>query len=198
MKKIIIVILVIISLSCQTSNNRVTRIDSNITTDLSGRWNDTDSRLVSEAMVSELLNHKVITKLTNKYGREPVLIIGELRNKSSEHISITTLVKDIEREFVNSGDVRIVASRLEREEIRIEKEDQQSNSTFDSAKRLAQETGADVMLIGNITTIKDQIDNTRVVFYQIDLELIDLESNVKLWIGSNKHKKVINLGGNKW
>lgn len=199
MKKIIVFLFsLLVFAGCQTNSNRVMRVSSDLQTDLSGRWNDTDSRLVSEAMIDELLNGRVIVNLMNEYENKPVLIIGTIRNRSSEHISIQSFIKDMERELVNSGSFKVVASNIERDEIRNEKEMQQSNASLETATRLAQETGADIMLIGSIITITDQIDKTRVVYYQVDLELIDLETTEKLWIGSKKHKKVIELGGTKW
>lgn len=198
MKRIALVLSVImLALGCQTTD-RVTRVESDLQTDLSGRWNDTDSRLVSEAMIADLMSRPAIDDFREENGRKPVMIVGTVRNKSSEHISVSSFVKDMERELVNSGRVKMVASSEEREELRDEKEDQQSNASFETAKRLAQETGADLMLIGTIITINDQLDDVKVVYYQVDLELIHLESNEKLWIGSKKHKKIIELGGTKW
>ncbi|MGL1891779.1 MAG: penicillin-binding protein activator LpoB [Spirochaetaceae bacterium] len=197
--KIILVIFTILaSFGCQTANNRVTRVSSDLETDLSGRWNDTDSRLVSEEMTLDLLNRTIFYDFKDEFGKKPVLIIGRIKNNSSEHISVQTFIKDIERELINSGQVKLVASSSERDGIRDEKEDQQSNSSLETAKRLAQETGADIMLIGSIATINDQLNNSKVVYYQVDLELIHLESNEKMWIGTKKHKKIIELGGVKW
>lgn len=198
MKKVYLILISILVLSCQTTGNRVTRVSSDLETDLSGRWNDTDSRLVSEAMIEDLIGRPVLANLKDDIGHRPVIIIGNIRNKSSEHISITSFVKDMERDLVNSGLVKVVASSEERDQLRDEKEDQQSNSSIETAKRLAQETGADIMLIGSIITINDRIDDTKVVYYQVDLELIDLETNEKLWIGTKKHKKIIELGGTRW
>ncbi len=197
MKKIIFIISIFLIIGCQSSNNRVLRVSSDIETDLSGRWNDTDSALVSENMINDLLNRDVLSRF-KKNGMKPVLIVGSIRNNSSEHINVNTFVKDIERELINSGKVKIVASSTERLELREEKEDQKINSSLVTTKKIAQETGADLMLIGNIFTITDQLNSTRVVYYQVDLELIDLESNEKIWIGTKKHKKVIELGGTKW
>lgn len=200
MKKIVFIIpfLLIVAGCASTPNNRVTRVDSDVETDLSGRWNDTDSRLVSEEMILDLAKRPVLTDLALEYGRKPVIIIGNVSNKSSEHINVTSFTKDLERELVNSGKVKLVASSDERLQLRDEKVDQQSNASMETAKRLAQETGADVMLIGSIITIVDQLKDTRVVYYQVDLELIKLESNEKIWIGSKKHKKIISLGGTEW
>lgn len=198
-KTVLLLSLLLLVFSCQTtSNKRVTRVSSDMETDLSGRWNDTDSRLVSEAMISDLMSRPAIEDFRDENGRKPVVIVGTIRNRSSEHISVTSFTKDIERELVNSGRVKMVASSAEREELRDEKEDQQSNASLETAKRLAQETGADMMLIGSIVTINDQVDNTKVVYYQVDMELINLESNEKMWIGTKKHKKIIDLGGVEW
>lgn len=198
MKNIFLILIsVFILVGCQT-NDRVTRVSSDMETDLSGKWNDTDSRLVSEAMIEDLMSRPAIDNFKEDYGKRPVIIVGSIRNKSSEHINVTSFVKDIERELVNSGRVKLVASSDERNQLREEKVDQQSNSSLETAKKLAQETGADIMLVGTIITIVDQLEDTKVVFYQVDMELINLESNEKLWIGTKKHKKVINLGGTKW
>lgn len=199
MKKILIpIVIILLVLSCQTTSNRVTRVSSDLDTDLSGRWNDTDSREVSQNMLSDLLSRSTIRKFSQELDDTPVIIVGRVRNLSSEHINVITFMKDLERELINSGEVKVVASSSERVEIRDEREDQQAHSTLESANRLAKETGADLMLIGSISSIADQIDDTRVVYYQVDLELISLENNEKLWIGSQKHKKIIDLGGARW
>lgn len=199
MKKILLpIVVILLVLSCQTTSNRVTRVSSDLDTDLSGRWNDTDSREVSKTMLDDLLSRSTIRRFRQELDDTPVIIVGRVRNLSSEHINVNTFMKDLERELINSGEVKVVASSNERVEIRDEREDQQSHSTLETANRLAKETGADLMLIGSISSIADQIDDTRVIYYQVDLELISLENNEKLWIGSQKHKKIIDLGGAKW
>ena len=44
---------------------------------------------------------------------------------------------------------------------------------------------------GNISTIVDESDGVKAVYFQVDLDLIDLENNVKSWYGQKKIKKVI-------
>ena len=173
------------------SRKVVKRVDTTETIDLSGRWNDTDSRLVSEEMIRDCLNHPWIQEFVAQEGRAPVVIVGAVRNRTFEHISTETFIKDLERALVNSGEVRVVANPLERQEVREEREDQQEYATPETRKKLAAETGADYMLTGSIESIVDQEGNQKVVFYQVNLELIDLETNVKSWIGQKKIKKLI-------
>ena len=47
------------------------------------------------------------------------------------------------------------------------------------------------MMNGVITSIVDQYGKNKVVFYQVDLELTNLETNEKVWIGDKKIKKAI-------
>ncbi len=170
---------------------RVTRIDPGVVTDLSGRWNDTDSKLVAEAMMKEMVNRPWLEKFTNGNGREPVVIVGTILNKSHEHIDVATFVSDLERELTNSQKVVFVASKSERAEIREERKEQSVYSREDTQKRPGQELGADFMMKGTIATILDESSGTKAVYYQVDLDLIDLENNVKSWYGQKKIKKVI-------
>jgi uncharacterized protein (TIGR02722 family) len=170
---------------------KVQRVSTDTTTDLSGKWNDTDSRLVAEEMVRDVLSRPWMSRFTQTEGRSPVMIVGTMRNLSSEHIEMQTFVKDISRELLNSGLVRFVASKDDRSEVRDERADQQYYASEESAKRLAAETGADYMLQGSIKTIMDKVDRTQAKFYQIDMQLIDLETSETVWIGSKEIKKIV-------
>jgi uncharacterized protein (TIGR02722 family) len=179
-------------------STKVERIGVEETTDLSGRWNDTDARLVAEEMVRDALSRPWLINFVSDEGRKPVVIVGTVRNRSSEHIETLTFIKNIERELINSGSVKFVASKIEREEIRDEREDQQSWASEETAKRLAAETGADFMMQGTITSITDAVSGKKVVYYQVNMELINLESTEKVWIGEKKIKKYIEKASHGW
>jgi uncharacterized protein (TIGR02722 family) len=184
-------------LAC-TPTRSVTRTAVDTTVDLSGRWNDTDSRLVAEEMVKDSLRRPWLVSFNRDEGRKPVVIVGLVRNKSSEHIEMEGLVNDIERELINSGEVKFVASPKQRDEIRKELESQQSYASEDTVKRIAQETGADFMMQGVITTTTDAVSGKKVVLYQVDMELIQMQSTEKVWIGTKKIKKVIEQSRVGW
>jgi hypothetical protein len=171
---------------------QVSRIDPASVTDLSGRWNDTDSRLVANALIEQSLGHSWATRHAAAHGGEaPTVIVGEFANRSNEHIAVGTFVRDLEGAFVSSGAVRVVATRGERSEVRAEREDQQDNARADTRARMAQELGAQYMLQGDIQTITDEEGRERVVYYQIDARIVDLESNEKVWTGQHRIKKYI-------
>ena len=193
MKRILIAVPLIASLLFSTScaNRKVTRLDPSQQTDLSGRWNDSDSRLVANEMITQILTGAWRTNFEQKYSRKPVMIVGSIKNKSSEQIDPITFIKDLEKACINSGTVSIVQSGDERNQLREERNDQQTFSSEDTKKKWGREKGADFMLNGVISSITDQHKNQRTVFYQIDLELTNLETNEKVWIGDKKIKKAI-------
>ena len=170
---------------------KVTRIDVDETVDLSGVWNDTDSRLVAEEMIADALSHPWILNFAGQSGRAPVVIVGTIRNFSHEHINMNTFVADIERALVNSGRVEFVASSDERGEIREERTDQDLNASEETRNEAGQEAGADFMLKGQINTIVDVAGDKQVRYYQVDLTMISLADNRKVWLGQKKIKKLV-------
>jgi len=190
LRQLVLAALVVLLSGC-ASGPQVSRHDVNEEIDVSGFWNDTDSRLVSEEMVADSLGRVWIDDWRGETGSKPTVIVGAVRNRSSEHINTRTFTKDLERAYVNSGRVRLVASSDERGGVREERLDQLRNATIDTAKSMGKEVGADFMLIGGINTIIDSAAGKSVRFYQVELELIKLETNEKVWIGQKKIKKVV-------
>jgi len=192
MKKYVVFILfasLFIFFGCQTV--KVSRLDVEEQIDLSGEWNDTDSQLVSKEMVQDALSRPWIDEFISKKGQKPRVIVGTVKNRSHEHINTQTFVKDLERELINSGKVVFVASKEERQEIREEKLDQMMHASAATRKQLGEEWGADFILQGQINTILDQVGNKTLKYYQVELELVDILTNEKVWIGQKKIKKLV-------
>ena len=173
------------------AETRVTRVDSGVVTDLSGRWNDTDSQMVAESMVKEALEYPWLNTFSQSKRRQPVVVVGTVINNSHEHINVDTFVTDLERELTNSQKVTFVAGKSEREEVRTERKEQAMYAREDTQKAPGKEIGADYMMKGTIATILDEADGVKAMFYQVDLQMVDLESNAKVWFGQKKIKKVI-------
>ncbi len=189
--KLFMITFVALVIGCSTAP-KVKRIDIDKTVDLSGRWNDTDSRLVAQAVIDDCLNGSWLSKFNSGHlGKKPDVIVGTVVNRSHEHINVQTFTKDLEKALIDSGRVYFVASSTEREDIRKEREDMAVHASDKSVKSPGQEAGADFMLKGTLNSIVDEIKGKRVVYYQINLELIDMISNRKVWIGEKKIKKVV-------
>lgn len=114
-----------------------------------------------------------------------------MTNKSHEHIDAETFIKDIEKAFIRTEKVRLVQGGKKREELRAERADQQENASVSTMKQWGLEIGADYMMQGSINSIVDSYKRQKVVYYQVDLELTDMETNEIVWIGDKKIKKFV-------
>jgi len=175
--------------ACST---KVERLDESQAVDLSGAWNDTDSRLVSQEMIQDSLSRAWLQEFRGRAGQaRPAVIVGEVRNMSHEHINTQTFTLEMERALINSGKVDFVANKSERLGIRDERKDQDLNAREDTRNAMGKELGADFMLSGTINTIVDPSGDTQVRFYQVNMTLISLADNRKVWVGQKDIRKLV-------
>lgn len=173
------------------ANRKITRVDPNETIDLSGRWNDSDSRLVSEEMIGDLLTSAWIPRYQKTNDKRPVVVVGLVENKSHEHINAETFIKDVEKAIIRDGNIRLVVAGEKRNELRKERAEQQDYASPETTKKWGKELGADFILQGTINSIVDSYKKQKVVTYQIDLQLTNIETNEVVWMGDKKIKKQI-------
>jgi uncharacterized protein (TIGR02722 family) len=178
----------IIMASCA---HKVSRIDPTETPDISGKWNNTDSRLTAEEMITQSLGSAWLNDFVQAKGKKPVVICGMVSNKSHEHIEAETFVKDLERAFISTSKVGLVQGGKKREELRAEKADQQTNASVSTMKKFGLENGADFILQGSINSIVDAFKRKKTVTYQINLELTNIQTNEIVWIGDKKISKYV-------
>jgi len=175
--------------ACST---KVERLDESQAVDLSGAWNDTDSRLVSQEMIQDSLSRAWLQEFRGRPNQtRPAVIVGEVRNMSHEHINTQTFTLEMERALINSGKVDFVASKADRQGIRDERKDQDLNAREDTRNAMGKELGADFMLTGTINTIVDPNGDTQVRFYQVNMTLISLADNRKVWVGQKDIRKLV-------
>ncbi|MCQ2237382.1 MAG: penicillin-binding protein activator LpoB [Bacteroidales bacterium] len=193
MKRTFIALLAIAGImACQSCGVKVERVAVEEQIDLSGRWNDSDSRMVAEEMVNTITSANWVNEHSRQnMGKKPIVIVGLVYNKTSEHIDANTFIKDVEKSFISSGKVRLVQAGEKREALRQERAQQQDFASPETVKKWGKELGADYILQGDISSIVDSYKKESVTYYQTSLELTNIETNEVVWIGDKKIKKYI-------
>lgn len=180
-------------------NRTVQRTSADQVTDLSGKWNDTDARLVAQEMITDCLNRPWLANFKQENGRAPVVRVRLVQNRSREHIDVNVFTKQIERELLNSGEIEFKAKTDEISQLRAEQEEGASGYVADdSAPSMGNEAGVDFVLIGQINMIIDQAKNVQAKSYQITMELQNTTSAKKVWIGEKDIKKIIKQKKASW
>jgi hypothetical protein len=172
---------------------RVQRVNPDEVIDLSGRWNDTDSRITAEKMVRDLEAHSWYnTYSANNGGEKPTIIVGLIANKSHEHIASETFCNDVEIAIINNNRMGLVQAGNKREEIRAERADQQNYASQSTMKQFGLENGADFMLQGDINSIVDEYGGESAIYYDVTMELTNIQTNDVVWKTKKRIKKLIN------
>lgn len=184
--------LLLIALTVVSSCSRsVTRVDPATEYNLSGRWNDSDSRIVADKMIAELMNSERFKEYVKAKGSRPSIIIGLVKNKTSEHIDAANYIKKLEAAIFNANIANLVENDEFRDKLRVERANQQEFADPATVKEWGKETGADLMLFGEMTSETDVYNKDRVVNYVTTLFLTDMETNQRVWYGQHEIKKHI-------
>lgn len=160
--------------------------------DLSGEWNDNDADAVAAAMIGECLSGPWIQQWRDAHDQKrPVVRLYPVKNKTSGYIDYRYFTKQIEAAFVRSGLVDVVSSREEAEDARDERDDQAQHAADDSAKSQGNELGADFILNGWLLAQDDQLEGKQVRAYLTSMEMVEVQSQRKAWVGQKRIKKLI-------
>lgn len=196
MKKWVFALLVVpFVFGCSPS---IKRMETNLVKDVGGGWNDTDAQMVAAEMINDCLNAGWYNKTLLKLGKEPVVIVGTVSNNSMEHINTDVFVEEIQRALINSGKVEFVASKSERGEVRTERLEQDEFASEETRKAFGKEIGADFMLSGTLNSVVDKSGKKALVFYQVNMKLINLETNQIVWNGQKQIKKYVKRSKVAW
>lgn len=164
------------------------------------RWNETDARKTAETMIGGLLDKPWLGKFkTANKGQNPLVIVGDIDNRSDEHIDTKALFEYIQDELINSGRVRF-ADGENRKKILSEIQYQNDSGMVNekTSKKKGRQIGADFLLTGSISSIVASNDGLKTVTYQTNLRLTDLETAEIIWSDKYLIKKRFEKSGLKF
>ena len=86
--------------SCGTTKVRRVRADKVI--DMDGNWNDNDVRIVCASLIADCASSPAVAQYRRQNGRNPVAIVGKIRNDSDEHIDTSIVEKRFQSAIINN------------------------------------------------------------------------------------------------
>ena len=177
-----------------SGNWKVKREDPTTATDTDYRFNDSDARETVTAVVADCLSRPWASNWSTAHGgKQPIVFLGNVKNDTQDYnVNPELFTNAIQREMINSGRVRIKAERDARQELRDERLDTKYNDPA-TIKAVAKEINADFALTGNVQQVLQRSNDGKsmINFYQINMELTDVETAEKVWIGSKEIKKSV-------
>ncbi|MCB9655488.1 MAG: penicillin-binding protein activator LpoB [Deltaproteobacteria bacterium] len=178
-----------------------TAADSTEGGDLSGYWNDIDAQQVSKAMIEDCFMSPWVSNFQEENGgKKPVVkLMGVIKRTDDRNVNTEYFSKQLERQMLNSGRVRVVAAWGQDQINVIARDRQATHASDETAKSHGNEVGEDFTL-QTIVNSQNESDGggKSVRAYLVNMELVNTETNEKVWIGEKAIRKVIDQAGTTW
>lgn len=141
----------------------------------------------------QLIAHKLSQSLLledNLVSGQPKILMSLITNSTDEHIDMKSLSDKIRTELFRSKKMQFVNETL-RPTLNEELNYEESSGYVDpqTAKRRGKQTGADYLISGNISAIKQPVGRQEIVYYKMTLEMTSLSTNVISWTDEVEIKK---------
>ncbi len=152
---------------------------------LTADFGTTDVQMITDKMVSSLLETPV-------FGSDrPVIWVSPIRNKTSEHIDTKMVTDRIRTSLIKSGRVRFTAASDIPKELQKQIAYQNEAGIVDSttASQQARQIGAKFMLYGEIGSIVKQQGRSKLVDYQVTLNLTNVQTGIIDWADDQSIRK---------
>ncbi len=179
------------------ATGRSVYVDPSEVDEKGAQFGDTDMKIMSEEIVSDLMQAPFLNNISNKPAT--ISIVG-IENKTSEYIDTDDIADKIMMAIVKSGSGTFeFVDRSMIEEMMKEFELGQGGivSTAEATK-LGKAAGVDFLMTGSMSSISkvDRREDQR--FYRLSVRLVDVERNTVTWMHEKEIRKVAKKGVLKW
>ena len=176
---------------CQNLSSPVIRFDRQVNYGdakgvelVTNEFGSSDLQMIAEKMTGSLLE-------TGVFQGRPTVTISTVKNKTSEYIDTTNIMKSIQTPLVKSGKVRFVRSisQMQPGVDELQRQNQSGLYKQSSTAKIGNMTAAKYSLEGELTSIVKQSTSTKDVFYKFTLTLFDVEEGTIEWQDEKEIRK---------
>jgi penicillin-binding protein activator len=150
----------------------------------SDKFVEADLQQIAEQLSASLLASKVSTS-----DKKPSVIMSLFTNATDEHIDVISLTKKIQTILVKSHKILFLNKKM-RKELADEYEYQQSGFVSSkTAKDQGSQIGADYVISGHISSIRQPVGRREIVYYKTTGELTNITTSEIEWSDEVELKK---------
>jgi uncharacterized protein (TIGR02722 family) len=152
---------------------------------LSDEWAPSDLQLIAKKIVTDLQQSPAFAQIQGR----PVVVVGKLKNSTSEHIDMQSLADKVQTQLSNTGKFAFT-DRASRQDVAEEYEYQGSGYVRpDQAKGPGQQVGADYIMTGELASIKQRVGSDEFIYYKMTAKLTNLRTGLLEWTDEKELKK---------
>ena len=199
--------IVLFSTLCAAACSSIGYEDPGKTETINIDYGSTDLQTLAGGMVESLVAAPQLNYLENPGkgdDKRIIVYVGDVENRTSEHIDTQAITDKIETQLLKSGKFRFVAADAGQEEIGEQVRFQQSSGRVreDMMRSFGQQLGADVILYGTLRSIEKRKGSsiesggtrTQDVYYKFVLRCVNIDTGETIWIDEKELRKTERTG----
>ena len=200
--KFILAVLSISLLATSCGSFKAKRVDANESDEkglsITDNWMSADTNQAVADIIKQMKAHPGFSKMKARHGT-PKVFIAEVQNQTSEaYFPIGDMNDELLNELSVSGDFELV-DQAAREKI-LGEITYQNDGMVDPAtvKKIGKQTGADVMIFGNVYMKPEKRDGKTIKEYSVNIRLTDIERATELLRTRTKVFKYSEKNATSW
>ena len=177
--KFTIALLSVSLLATSCGSFKAERVDANTSDEkglsITDNWMSADTTQATADIIKQMKAHPGYTKMKSKFGT-PKVFVAEVQNQTSEaYFPIGDLNDELLNELSMSGEFELVDNQA-REKI-LKEVTYQNDGMVDpaTAKKIGKQTGADIMIFGNVYMKPEKRDGKTIKEYSVNIRMTDIE-----------------------
>jgi uncharacterized protein (TIGR02722 family) len=177
---------------------RGTYEDPNTIEMLSDRFNENDLQLIAKKMAESLANAPRFVQAPPQGQQLPIVLVGKLKNSTSEHIDMRSLGDKIQTALAQTGRFAIVDQQA-RQDIAEEYEYQNSGYVDpNAAKGPGHQASVDFVMTGDLASIIQEVGRDKLVYYKMTAKLNNVRTGLIEWTDEKQIRKKFEKHGVSW
>ena len=159
--------------------------------EITDNWVDGDTIRVIDGAIKQINVHKRFAEYSTKFnGKRIKLFVGEIRNNTAESYFPVKDLEDALLEKMSNSDNFTLIDAAKREQI-LKEITYQNDGMVDpkQSKKIGRQSGADVMIFGDINMKPETRDGKTIKTYTVNLRLTDIESSEEICRAREKINK---------
>lgn len=200
--KFILAVLSISLLATSCGSFKAKRVDANESDEkgltITDNWMSADTTQAVTDIIKQMKAHPGFNKMKARH-QTPKVFIAEVQNQTSEaYFPISDLNDELLNELSLSGDFELV-DQAAREKI-LGEITYQNDGMVDPAtvKKIGKQTGADVMIFGNVYMKPEKRDGKTIKEYSVNIRMTDIERATELLRTRTKVFKYSEKNARSW
>lgn len=167
--------------------------------EITDEWIQGDTEKIIAQIVKNMGGHRGFKRFLRHHGRTPTVFIGEVQNLTSEaYFPIDDLNDEFLQILSSSGDFLLIDAQA-RQAI-LKEITYQHDGMVDSvtAKKVGQQTGADLMIFGNVSMKPKSRDGKTIKQYAVNIRMTDIEKGLEVMRARAKLSKYSQKSRTGW